>query len=317
MGSAVLTALAVVGALLLGAYVIAVLDRMMNLRLAGQELRGILTRDSFARPVFETVRLLGKEDVVPGYRDRSLYPLGPVYLFASVLLAVVVIPVAPGWVAADLATGILFFQAVIAQVAIALLMAGWGSHSRGGVLGSMRFVGQMISYEMPFAITTISASMVAGSLSTVAIVESQAEYTWNIIFQPLGFIIFFISAFAVGFWAPFDLADTDTELAGGVFGEYTGPRLALFKLAHLSLILALASLVVVVFLGGWLGPVLPPALWFVLKLLAVIAAMVSVRRLSVRARLDQLMAASWKYLLPLALVNIAWVGVLLLLVQGG
>lgn len=309
MVNGLLIALAVLTALGIGAYVLAALDRMLSLRLAGRELSGAVLA-----PFYMGLKLLNKEDVVPQERDHELYFLGPVYFFAAMFLAFAVIPVAPGWVAADLSTGILFFQAIVAQVAIALLMAGWGSNSRGGLLGAMRFMGQMISYEMPFAITTISAAMVASSLKTTAIVQSQAELTWNIILQPLGFVIFFISAFAVAFWAPFDLADTATELAGGVDGEYTGARLALFKFAHLLLVLALASLIVVVFLGGWLGPVLPPALWFTLKLLLVLAAMVWVRHNALRIRLDQLMAASWKFLLPLALLNIAWVGVILLVV---
>ncbi|MGB3683437.1 MAG: complex I subunit 1 family protein [Rubrobacteraceae bacterium] len=309
MGSALLQAVAVLGALALAAYVLAAMDRLLGLRLAGKDLSGALLE-----PLAGGLRLMGREDVVPEMVDRQLYPLGPVYFFAAVFVAFTIIPLAPGWIAADLSTGILFFQAVVIQAAVALLMGGWGANSRGGLGGAMRFVGQLVAYAIPFALTTVTAGMVAGSLKTTAVVESQAALTWNIILQPLGFVVFFVSMFAVGFWSPFDLADTGTELAGGVAGEYTGPRLALFRLAHLALILSLASFTVVVFLGGWLGPLLPPALWFVIKLLLVLAAMVWVRHRMLRVRIDQLMAAAWKILIPLALVNVAWVGILLLLV---
>lgn len=262
-------------------------------------------------PIIAAVALLGRESVLPRKPDRLFFEAGPILLLVAALLAVTVIPLAPGLIVTDLTTGALFLNAVLAYVLVALIMAGWGPNGAYGMIGGWRFLGQFIAYSMLIVMPITAVAMRAESLRTTEIVMSQTEL-WNIAYQPLGFVLFMIAGMGLTFLPPFDLPNAAGDLASGVEAEYSGARLAVFRLGRMVLIVAVAGATVTFYLGGWLGPVLPPWAWSAVKILAVVAAMLLVGRYMPRVREAQYLALSWKLGVPLALANIFLVGVLAL-----
>lgn len=296
--------LAFIISLFVGAYVVAVVEGWAN--------TGSL---KLAAPLMGAVALLGQESPLPRKADRWLFEVAPLLLLVASVLALVVMPLAPGLIVVDLATGALFVNAALAYVMVALVMAGWGPNGVYAMIGGWRFLAQLVAYSMLIVMPITAAAMRAQSLFTSVIVSSQAPL-WNALAQPLGFVLFVLAAMAVSFLPPFDLPDAPGELAGGVAGEYAGVRLAVFRLGRLALVLALASAITTFYLGGSLGPLLPGPVWTVLKTVVVICLMLSGGRFLPRLREETLMEWSWKLGVPLALVNIFWVGVTLLLVKG-
>jgi len=264
-----------------------------------------------AGPLLSGLALLGRESLVPRKPDRIFFEVAPPLLLVSAVLAAAVLPLAPGLILADLATGALFVNAALAYVMVALLMAGWGPDGAYAMVGGFRFLGQLVAYSMLVVMPITAVAMRAESLLTTEVVVSQAPL-WNIAYQPLGFVLFFLAAMAVAFVPPFDLPTAPGELAGGVESEYTGWRLAVMRLARALLVFTVALAVTVFYLGGWLGPVLPPWAWSALKTLAVAAAMLSVGRYVPRLREADVLAWGWKYGIPLALLNIFYVGAVIL-----
>ncbi len=264
-----------------------------------------------AGPVLSAAALLGRESLVPRKPDRIFFEVAPPLLLVAAVLAAAVLPLAPGLIVTDLATGTLFVNAALAYVMVALVMAGWGPDGAYAMVGGFRFLGQLVAYSMLIVMPITAVAMRAESLLTTEVVISQAPL-WNAVYQPLGFVLFLLAAMAVAFLPPFDLPTAPGELAGGVEAEYTGWRLAVMRLARALLVLTLALAVTVFYLGGWLGPVLPPWAWSALKTLAVAAVMLFAGRYVPRLREAHVLAWSWKYGIPLALVNIFWVGVVLL-----
>lgn len=292
--------LVMVSFLLTGAYLIAVLEAWLT---SG--------RFRLAAPAWATIALLGRESIVPRTPDRLLFETAPVLLLVAALLAATVMPLSPTLVISDLATGALFVNAALAYVLVALIMAGWGPNGAYALVGGWRFLGQAIAYSMLIVMPITAVAMRAESLLTTDIVTSQ-QGLWNIAYQPLGFMLFFIAAQAVSFLPPFDLPTASGELAGGVEAEYTGPRLAVFRLGRMVLVVSLATATTVFYLGGWLGPGLLPWVWSGLKILAVSAAMLLVGHYLPRIREAHLLAWCWKLGIPLALLNILIVGVMVL-----
>ncbi|HEX2916362.1 MAG TPA: complex I subunit 1 family protein [Chloroflexia bacterium] len=264
------------------------------------------------RPLLSGLALLGRESIVPRKADRTLYETAPVLLLGATLLALAVLPLAPGLIITDLATGALFVNAALAYVMVALVMAGWGADGIYQMIGGWRFLSQLIAYAMMIVMTITAAAMRASSLFTTEIVVSQATL-WNILAQPLGFVLFWLAGMALAFLPPFNLP-VGSDLAGGVEGEYSGMRLAVFRLGHLVLVLTISGAVTVFFLGGWLGPFLPGWLWTGLKTLLVATVMLVAGRYLPRLKEEQLLEWGWKLGIPLALANILWVGITLLLV---
>lgn len=294
--------LLVIGALFVGAYLVAVLEGWVStgrLRVAG--------------PLRSGVALLGRESFLPRQSDRLFYEAAPLLLFVSAVLAAAVLPLAPGLIVADLATGALFVNAALAYVMVAVVMAGWGPDGAYAMVGGFRFLGQLVGYSMLVVMPITAVAMRAESLLTTEVVASQAALP-NALYQPVGFALFLVAAMAVCFLPPFDLPTSEGELAGGVMAEYTGPRLAMMRMARATLVVTLAASVTVFYLGGWLGPVLPGWAWTGLKTLAVAAAMLAVGRYVPRVREAQFISWCWKLGIPLALLNILVVGVLLLVV---
>ena len=219
----------------------------------------------------------------------------------------------PDLIIADLGTGALFVNAALAYVLVAVIMAGWGPDGAYAMIGGWRFLGQLIAYSMLIVMPITAVAMRAESLVNTAIVGSQAGL-WNIVYQPLGFVLFYIAAMALAFRAPFDLPSAEGELGGGVDAEYTGVRLAVLRLARLTLVVTLASATTVFYLGGWHGPLLPPWAWSLIKTLAVAVSMLLAGRYLPRIREADLMRWCWTLGIPLALLNIIVVGLLVLVV---
>lgn len=286
--------------LAVGAYLVAVLE---DWTVSGQF--------RLAAPVLAGIALLGRESIVPRKPDRIFFEVAPFLLLISAILAAAVVPLTPDLIITDMATGALFINAALVYVLVALLMAGWGPDGAYAMIGGWRFLGQLIAYAMLIVMPITAVVMRAESLLTTQVVVSQAG-VWNIIYQPLGFILFFIAAMALAFLPPFDLTTSKGELAGGVEAEYAGVRLAVFRLGRLALIITLAAATVIFYLGGWQGPLLPPWAWSTIKILAVTTIMLLAGRYMPRIREADLLAWCWMLGIPLALLNILLVGVLVL-----
>ena len=292
----------VVLSLMAGSYFIAVLE--------GWLVHGRL---SLTRPAISALALLGRESLVARTSDRLFFEAGPVLLLVAGLLAAAVIPLAPGLIVTDLATGALFLNAALAYVLVALIMAGWGPNGAYALVGGWRFLGQFIAYAMLIVMPITAVAMRAESLSTIEIVLSQTAL-WNVVYQPIGFALFIVAALGLAWLPPLDLPNAPGDLAGGVEAEYTGVRLAVLRLARMVLILALAGATVTFYLGGWLGPWLPAWAWSGVKILIVAGLMVSAGRLIPRVREAHYLELSWKLGIPLALANIFLVGIIALVV---
>jgi NADH-quinone oxidoreductase subunit H len=286
-----------------GGYTVAVLERWITTR-----------RLSLFSPLFSGVYKLAQQGSLPAQRDKIFLELAPPLFLVAAITATAVLPLTHSVVLVNLATGALFVNAMLIYVAVALVMAGWAPNRQYALIGGWRFLAQMIAYSMPIVMAITAVAMRASSLSLVTIVNSQRGL-WNVLYEPLGFALFMLSAMALAFLPPFDLPQAETELEGGVFGNYSGWRLGTTRLARLILIWVMAWAVAVFYLGGWLGPVLPGWLWSVLKTLAVAAAFLFGGRLTARISTDRLLAVAWKVMIPLALVNIFITGLLLLTVK--
>lgn len=298
-----MSSLLVVLALLAGAYLVAVLEGWVS-----------TGRFRPAGPILSGLALLGQESLVPRKPDRIFFEVGPPLLLVSAVLAAAVLPLSPELIVTDLATGALFVNAALVYVMVALVMAGWGSDAAYAMVGGWRFLGQLVGYSMPIVMVIAAVAMRAESLATTEVVESQATLP-NAIYQPVGFAVFLAAAMALCFLPPFDLPTAPGELAGGVAAEYTGWRLAILRLARAVLVVTVAAAVTVFFLGGWFGPILPSWAWSATKTLAVAAVMLTAGRYVARLREEHLLAWFWKLGIPLALLNVFWVGVLLLVVK--
>ena len=254
------------------------------------------------QPVADAIKILIKEDIVPAKGDKWVHWLAPVVAFVPVLMVFAVVPFQDGAILVDLNIGILYVVAISSVSVVGIFMAGWASNNKYSLLGAMRQVASVVSYEMPVVLSIVGVVMLAGSLSLSQIV--MAQDIPFILLQPLGFLLFFIGALAEINRAPFDLMEADSEIVAGFHTEYSGMKFALFYLVEYGEALAISAIVTILFLGGWRGPVLLPFLWFLIKVISVFFVIVWIRTTVPRVRIDQLMALAWKFLLPLALLNL-------------
>jgi NADH-quinone oxidoreductase subunit H len=259
------------------------------------------------QPVADAVKILTKEDIIPTKADKIVHWLAPVVAFAPALMIFAVVPFQEGALLADLNIGILYVVAISSVSTLGIFMAGWGSSNKYSLLGAMRQVAAVVSYEIPAVLAIASVVLIAGSLSLNQIVLAQ-DIPF-ILLQPLGFLLFFIAGCAEINRSPFDLMEADSELVAGFHTEYSGMKFAMFYLTEYAEALVISAVITTLFLSGWRGPLLPPWLWFVLKVIAVFFVMVWTRTTLPRVRIDQLMALAWKFLLPLALINLLITGI--------
>jgi NADH-quinone oxidoreductase subunit H len=275
----------------------------------------------FFQPVADGIKSLTKEDIIPRTADHAVHLLAPIVLVIASFLVYAVLPIGRNMVIANLNAGVLFFFAIGSMVELSVFMAGWSSRSKYSLLGAMRAIAQMISYEVPLVLASIVVIMAAGSLSTVAIVNLQATYTgiwpnWYV-FTPwgfTGFIIFMIAATAEANRCPFDLPEGESEIIAGYYIEYSGFKFALFFLGEYLGMFASSAMAITLFLGGWAAPFsfltwIPSYVWFFTKLLALIVVFIWIRGTLPRLRMDQLMNFAWKFMLPLSLINIFAAGI--------
>jgi len=258
--------------------------------------------------VADAIKLLTKEDIIPAAADRWVFLLAPILIFVPTIMVYAIIPWGEGMIAVDLNIGILYFFAIASTSTICLLMAGWGSNNKYSLMGGMRSVAQMISYEIPLVFSVVGVIMIVGSLKMTDIVAAQKDI-WFIILQPVAFLIYFIAGCAELNRAPFDLPEGEQEIIAGPTTEYSGMRWALFYLAEYTNLVASSAIMTALFLGGGHGPWLPSWLWFIIKVYFMIWVFMWVRWTWVRIRIDQLMKFNWKVLIPVSLANIFLTGV--------
>jgi NADH-quinone oxidoreductase subunit H len=271
------------------------------------------------------LKMLTKEDIVPRAADKVVHFLAPVVLLIPVLLTYAVLPFGKNMTVADYDAGLLFFFAVGGAVEVSVFMAGWSSRNKYSLLGAMRAIAQMLSYEIPLILSAVTVVMIVGSLKLQDIVAAQNQYSFGIahwfVFTPwgfLGFILFFIASLAESNRSPFDLPEAESEIIAGYFTEYSGFKFALFFLGEYLGMFAIVGMGITLFLGGWTSPVsfltwIPSYVWFIGKLLAIVFVFIWIRATLPRLRMDQLMNFAWKFMLPMALLNVAVAGLWYLL----
>lgn len=275
----------------------------------------------FGQFIPDGIKALIKEDVVPRAADKVVHFLAPIVLLIPVLLAYAVLPIGRNMTVADYDAGVLFFFAVGAAVELSVFMAGWSSRNKYSLLGAMRGIAQMISYEVPLILSSVAVIMMVGSLKTVDIVAAQAGYSgivpnWFVLtpWGFAGFIIFFIASLAESNRAPFDLPEAESEIIAGYFTEYSGFKFALFFLGEYLGMFAISGLGITLFLGGWHAPFpfltwVPSYVWFFTKLMTLVFIFIWIRGTLPRLRMDQLMNFAWKFMIPMALINVLVAGV--------
>jgi NADH-quinone oxidoreductase subunit H len=272
--------------------------------------------------IADGIKLLQKEDIVPDVADKRAYFWAPVMAFVAAFMAYIVIPFGKGLVARDLNIGIIYILAITSFTVISLLTAGWASNNKYALLGGMRSAAQIVSYEVPLTISLMGAVMLAGSLSLSSIVEAQGPYFWRWFWLPqiLGFGIYFVASIAEVNRTPFDLPEAEQELVAGFNVEYSGIKFAMFFLAEFINMFTVSAVATTLFLGGWQPPLpglafIPSWIWFFGKTLFLVFVLMWFRWTYPRLRVDQLMSFAWKFLLPLAFVNLILTGLAVYLVD--
>lgn len=262
----------------------------------------------------DAIKLLSKEDIIPSAADRVVFILAPIITFGAGILAYVVIPWSPTMVVRDLNIGVLYVAATSSFLVISFLMAGWGSNNKWSLLGAMRSAAQLVSYEVPLALSVVSVAMLAGSLSLNDIVVAQQS--WGVPFiliQPIGWIVFLVATLAELNRGPFDMPEAESELVAGYNTEYSGMRWAMFFLTEYGALVAAGALNAVLFFGGWLGPsFLPPVVWMLIKVYGFVVFAMWIRWTLPRIRVDHLMDLGWKVLLPAGIVQLLATSVIVL-----
>jgi NADH-quinone oxidoreductase subunit H len=264
------------------------------------------------QPLADAIKMLTKEDIVPTGADKVLHLLAPITMLVPALLVLAILPYGPGMVPVELGVGILFFFALGATTEVGVFMAGWGSNNKYSLLGAMRSIAQMISYEIPLFLAALAVVMLSGSLSPDAIVSAQDGYVFSFVphwfvFTPwgfAGFLLFFTAALAESNRSPFDLPEGESELVAGHMTEYSGFKYAVFFMAEYIGLFAICGFAVTLFLGGWHAPLpwlewIPGYLWFFIKLYALVLLAIWVRGTVPRMRGDHLMGFAWKFMIPM------------------
>ena len=280
---------------------------------------GKLSLFGLGQPAADGIKMLFKENIVPTGADRLFHLLAPILSLIPAMLVLCFLPLEFPWLNGEqnsvkafmLDGAVIFFFAITGLNTLAVFMAGWASRNKYSLLGGMRAIAQMVSYEIPLVLSAVVVVMIVGSLNAAEIAEAQAGWNWYV-FQPWGlaaFVIFFIAALAETNRSPFDLPEAESEIIAGYFTEYSGFKFALFFLGEYIAMFAISGLAVTLFLGAGGGPgveALPwlKVIWFLAKVCILIGVMIWLRGTLPRLRVDQLMGFAWKFLLPLSILNI-------------
>jgi len=261
--------------------------------------------------VADGIKIFMKEDWIPPFADKPVFILAPAIIMVTVLMSFAVLPIAPGIIISDLNIGLLFILAMSSLAVYGVVLAGWSSNNKYALLGGLRAAAQMISYEVFMGLSLMGVVLLAGSFSLPAIVEAQQKI-WFVVPQFLGFVLFLIAGLAEMRRTPFDLPEAESELVAGYHAEYSGMKFGMFFVGEYLGVILISAMMTVLFFGGWLGPVLPPIVWFLLKTFFFISFFILVRAALPRPRFDQLMSWGWKVMLPLALANLVVTGAVVL-----
>ena len=313
IASSLINIFAVLGVFLTLFALISVLERKILGRIQNRYGPNRVGPFGLFQPVADGIKMLIKEDIVPERADKIVHFLAPIMIAATAILALGVIPYGRNMTPFAIDGGILFFFAVGSTTELAVFMAGWGSNNKFSMLGAMRAIAQMISYELPLIITTLPVVMVVGALSPDAIVAAQGGYTFGIVphwfaTTPWGaaaFILFFVSGLVESNRTPFDVPEGESEIVAGHMTEYSGFKYATFFMAEYFGMFAISGLAVTLFLGGWHAPIkslqiIPSYVWFFTKLSMLLFVYIWVRGTLPRTRIDQIMNFAWKFMLPMA-----------------
>ena len=255
------------------------------------------------QPVADAVKLLIKEDIIPDDSEKAIFWIAPVIVVVSAFVIWVTIPGGDNVVIRHLPLGLFYIVAFAVIGILGLVLAGWGSANKYGIMGGLRSAAQLISYEIPVVLVAAAVAILAQSLDMREIVAQQSSYPYLVVL-PLGFVVFFIAGLAEVGRTPFDIYHAESEVVGGPFVEYSGAHWSVFFLAEYINTFAIAALTTLLFLGGWGGPALPDVVWFLLKTYAVVLVVFWVRGTFPRLRIDQLMAFAWKVMVPLSFYTV-------------
>jgi NADH-quinone oxidoreductase subunit H len=262
----------------------------------------------------DMIKVITKEDWTPPFADKAVFIIAPAVIVIVVVTSFAIIPWAPGIGVVDLNIGVLFFLAMSSLGVYSVALAGWASDSKYSLLGGLRASAQMVSYEVFMGLSLMGVVMLAGSFNLREIVEAQQD-RWFVVPQFFGFVVFFIAGIAETRRLPFDLPEAESELVAGYHSEYSGLKFGMFFMGEYLGITLISAMAVALFFGGWMGPVLPPVVWFGLKTFLFISFFVLIRASLPRPRYDQLMSFGWKVCLPLSLANLVVTGAWILVMK--
>jgi NADH-quinone oxidoreductase subunit H len=262
----------------------------------------------------DMIKIFAKEDWIPPFADKPVFVIAPAIIIITVLLSFAIIPFTPGIEVVNLNIGLLFFLGMSSMGVYSVALAGWASNNKYSLMGGLRAAAQMLSYEVFMGVSLMGVVVLTGSFELREIVSAQ-KGLWFCIPQFFGMMIFFIAGIAETRRLPFDLPEAESELVAGFHSEYSGMKFGMFFVGEYLGVTLISAMMVILFFGGWLGPVLPPAVWFSLKTLFFICLFILLRAALPRPRYDQLMSFGWKVMLPLALLNVSVTGGILLAVH--
>lgn len=255
----------------------------------------------------DMIKIFTKEDWIPPFADKPVFVIAPAIIMVTVLLSFAVLPIAPGIIVADLNIGLLFFLGMSSLGVYSIVLAGWSSGNKYSLLGGLRAAAQMMSYEVFMGMSVMGVVLLAGSFNLTTIVKAQRNL-WFVIPQFLGFVLFMVAGVAEARRLPFDLPEAEAELVAGFHSEYSGMKFGMFFVGEYLGITLISAMIAVLFFGGWMGPWLPPIVWFFIKVFAFLCFFILLRATLPRLRFDQLMSLGWKVMFPLALANLVVTG---------
>ena len=280
------------------------------------------------QPISDALKMMFKEELMPTHADKVVYLIAPMLAVSTAMMTWAVFPILSqslqvfGYtipsVLADVNVGILYISAITGIASYAVVLAGWSSNNKYSLLGALRGAAQMVSYELPFGLAIVAVVLVTGTLNMTEIIGYQISHVWLMVSQPVAFIIFIIAGLAEINRSPFDLPETENELVSGFMTEYGAIRFASFAMAEYIHVITFAALSAILFMGGWSGPGAASApllglLYFIIKIVIMIFLVILIRSGVPRVRYDQLMRFCWKFLMPLALLNVAVTAVVIAL----